>query len=190
MFGLGDGLWTIQSGITFWEQKSQSFDDWTQHVFDRQNDRPMRLEPGELIEGVWRPGIYHLEQIQQAFGFSRADRRAAEQTLHLLVDALQTLFLSVEPAGTGLDAYGPRMRELLILACTEVEDAWGYFMRLAAAPQGGRGWSTNDYVKLTTPLHLDEFEGRLEPSPAAPAFRPFNCWDPAQPTQSLAWYDA
>ena len=78
------------------------------------------------------------------------------------------------------------MRELLILACTEVEDAWSHFMRLANMPQGGRGWSTNDYVKLKGPLHLDEFELRLEPYPAAPAFRPFDGWDGIQPTQSLA----
>jgi hypothetical protein len=51
--------------------------------------------------------------------------------LHLLVDALRLRFMAVEPTGPGLDSYGPRMRELLILACTEVEDQWSHYMRVA-----------------------------------------------------------
>jgi hypothetical protein len=48
------------------------------------------------------------------------------------------------------------MRELLILACTEVEDSWSYFLRVAGKAATPRGWSTNDYIKLGAPLYLQE----------------------------------
>jgi hypothetical protein len=180
------------TGVTMFSARPTTFDrrSWTATEFKAAKSRQMKLDVGAATNGVWRPGIIHESELRQAFGYTRSDRRSAEQTLHLLVDALQQLFLAVEPSSTGLDAYGPRMREVLILACTEVEDAWSLYMRLAGVSPSGRGWNTNDYVRLLGPLYLAEFRVTLEPYPLAPTVRAFHGWSPSAPTQSLAWYDA
>lgn len=179
-----------QSGITFWQHTNEGLKDWATKNFAASNFRPLHNEVGTVVDAVWRPGLYFEADLQQAFGHTRPDRRASEQTLHLLVDALRTLFLAVEPTGPGLDSFGPRMRELLILACTEVEDSWSHFMRVAGVPPAGQGWSTREYVRLAQPLFLSEFRVRLEPYPGAPPVEPFAGWSAQAPTQSLPWYHA
>jgi hypothetical protein len=90
-----------------------------------------------------------------------------------------------------LTAYSHRTRELLILGCTEVENSWKHYMRLAAtASVAGRDFTTRDYVKLLQPLFLSEFEVTLKPYRGVAPLRPFLDWDPASPTRSLLWYDA
>lgn len=190
IFGARGDWWTLSPGLTFWEQKTEPLTDWSRKRFGASNARAMVQEPGNVVSNVWRPGLFAEDDVRQAFGITASQRRAAEQTLYLLLDALQKLFLVVEPESQGLGAYGPRMRELLILASTEVEDNWSYFLRAAGRPADARGWSTNDYVALRDPLYLREYELTLQPYANVPAVRPFDQWDPARPTASLVWYDA
>ena len=190
LFGEDSGWWTISPGLTFWEQKHKSLADWTRDSFGAALMSPMHHEAGVVVKGVWRPGLLRHEDVRQAFGITESQRRSAEQTLYLLLDALQALFLVVEPEPAGLSAYGPRMRELLILACTEVEDGWSHFLRAAGRSAGARGWSTNDYVALKDKLYLSEYQLSLQPYANVPAARPFDGWDPARPTASLDWYNA
>jgi hypothetical protein len=87
--------------------------------------------------------------------------------------------------------YSHKTRELLILSCTEVENSWKQYLASArAAPVNGRDYTTNDYVKLHSKLFLSEFEITLKPYPVIGPIRPFDGWTPAQPTQSLLWYQA
>jgi hypothetical protein len=190
IFGARDGWWPLSPGLTFWEQKHKPLADWSHDTFGATNVRPTVHEAGVVVSSVWRPGLLVEQQVRQAFGITASERRASEQTLYLLLDALQALFLVVEPEGDGLTAYGPRMRELLILACTEVEDGWSHFLRVAGKAARRQGWSTNDYVALKEPLYLPEYKLMLQPYANVPPVRPFEHWDEARPTASLTWYDA
>lgn len=189
-YGQENGLWVVSSGLTATEATAGNLENWATRVFGAREIRRLAVEAGHVVDGVWRPGLYYHDQIWQALGTGRQEQRAAEQSLHLLVSALNDLFLYIEPEQAGLDAYGPRTRELLILACTEVEDVWTSYLRRAGRPVGARGYSTNDYVALLGPLHLAEYQLELVPYANAPYVRPFASWRVAAPTQSLAWYDA
>jgi hypothetical protein len=190
LFGRDCGLWVISSGLTFYEKADGALGDWTTRVFAAKNSKTMRLDAGSVIEGVWRPGLYWEDQIFQALRTDRVERRAAEQALYGLVERLNELLLYIEPEAAGLKAYGPRSRELLILACTEVENTWTHYMRRSGAAIPKNGFKTSNYVKLAAPLCLAEYEIKLAPYAYAPAVRPFNGWSAGAPTQSIPWYDA
>jgi hypothetical protein len=189
-YGREGGLWVQSSGLTATEAKSGTLDDWVDKVFGAQDKTPLQHEVGTVVDGVWRPGLYYEDQIFQALDTDRVERRGAEQSLYGLVDRLNELLLYIEPEGAGLDAYGPKSRELLILASTEAENTWAQYMRRAKITPSGQGYSTNDYVRLHGRLHLAEYEVSLAAYSHAPHVRPFLGWDSAKPTQSLAWYDA
>jgi hypothetical protein len=188
--GLAEGLWAVMSGFTASERADGDLRPWAERHFGARDIVELDHSPGEVTVTVWRPGIYWQDQLWQALDTNRREQRAAEQSLHILIAALNDLFLYVEPDGAGLDAYGPKTRELLILACTEVENLWTTFLRRTNLTPGPRGFSTNDYVKLRNPLHLTEFRVNLVPYQAVPVLNPFGDWDATTPTQSLAWYDA
>lgn len=190
IFGAHEKWWTLSPGLTFWEQKHKPLADWSRGNFGATDVRSMAHDAGAVVSSVWRPGLLAEDQVRQAFGITASQRRASEQTLYLLLEALQALFLVVEPEAGGLTAYGPRTRELLILACTEVEDGWSHFLRTAGNAAPPRGWNTNDYVALRDPLYLSEYKLALQPYANVPPVRPFEQWDPARPTASLDWYDA
>lgn len=97
----------------------------------------------------------------------------------------------VEPATSNLGTHSSRYRELLILACTEVETALKGILRanIPVAKQK-ESYSTKDYVKLCDPMLLRDWEVELDDYPGIPRSRPFATWEAAKPTTSLQWYDA
>lgn len=190
MFGRTGQLWTISSGLSFYRQANGALEEWAKTNFKAKKIAQMDNPAGAVVDGVWRPGIYWEEQIFQALNVDRPARRSAEQALHSLVERLTELLLYIEPEGAGLTAYGPRSRELLILACTEVENVWIQFLRIANAQEPQQGFKTSHYVKLSSPLHLEEFQVTLAPYARVPPLRPFKGWDVSAPTQTLPWYNA
>jgi hypothetical protein len=172
------------------EKKEGLLADWSVRAFGAQDIRNSLQPIGHTIEGVWRPGLYYFEETIQGLAVSEEDQRSSEQALRILIERLDELFLYIEPDANGLNAYSHKTRELLILACTEVENTWKHYMSVAGATPLGTQFNTNDYVKLLAPLYLAEYEVQLKPYSSVPALRPFNGWNPATPTQSLLWYDA
>lgn len=97
--------------------------------------------------------------------------------------------MTVEPDSANRLTFGYQLREVLLLACTEVESSWSGILREHGYPEGHR-WSTKDYVKLRDVLFLDRYEVALQSYPDYPPFRPFEGWDSSESTRSLRWYDA
>jgi hypothetical protein len=99
--------------------------------------------------------------------------------------------LYIEPSATGLSCFGHKTRELLILACTEVENQWRSLLQRAnCARTSGGIYTTADYSRLIDKVYLEEFAISLRNGPVFKMVRPFSGWDPLRPTQSLPWYDA
>ena len=191
IFGTADRLWTLSTGLTATELvASEALDAWTRRVFGSAYSAPMFHEPGEVIEGVWRPGLYFKKEIHQALDTNDYRQRTAEQALRILVEKLDEILLYIEPTNIGLQSYGHKSRELLILACTEVENLWVQYMQIAGAVPSGRSFSTNDYVKLLAPLHLADYVVRFKLVSNSTRASPFFGWNSTHPTKSLAWYDA
>lgn len=189
-YGRGNGLWVVSTRLTATERKAGTITDWVTRVFGADQIRQATNQAGRTVAGVWRPALNYQEESLQALAASESEQRAAEQALRLLVERLDELFLYIEPDSDGLKAYSHKTRELLILACTEVENTWKHYMRTAGVTPTAGDFSTKDYVRLLGPLYLPEYEVSLKPYAAVPATRPFLGWDAAAPTKSLPWYDA
>lgn len=191
VFGRDHGLWTISVGLTATERKSGELRDWAERAFGATEIQETSIEPGHTVQGVWRPGLFFDDEIMQGLVNTEVDLHLAEQGLLLLIQRLDDLLLFVEPCQRNLATYSHKARELLILACTEVENYWQHYMRLACVtPTRGIAYNTGDYFQLSAPLFLGEYEVALGRYADVPAFRPFFGWNAAAPSQSLPWYDA
>lgn len=197
VYGIDHELWTISPGLTVSVVKDDlvllkygSLLAWVEDLFGATDVRPSTLDVGETTEGVWRPGLFFDDEMLQGLAETDVSRRIAEQALLLLIQRLDELLLYVEPTPASLSSYGHKSRELLILACTEVEGQWKHHLdRAGVQPQGSR-FTTNDYVKLQQPLYLEQFEISLPLYGQLGPFRPFQGWTDQASTQSLPWYDA
>ncbi|EJQ7926517.1 hypothetical protein ACQW7T_004331 [Pseudomonas aeruginosa] len=107
-----------------------------------------------------------------------------------LLEELTRLFRTIAPAPANDATYGHRVRELLILACTEVEASWrGIYTANCSTTKNS--YSTKHYVKLKPLLRLDEWVVRLKNYPGYPELNPFKGWESVEgmTTKSLHWYD-
>jgi hypothetical protein len=191
IYGRAQGLWVLSTALTTSEPVgNQNLNSWIQKIFGANNIEPIQLEPGEVINGVWRSGLYFKKEIHQALSSNDYLQRTAEQALRILIEKLDDILLYIEPSITGLQSYGHNSRELLILACTEIENLWAQYMRLANVAPAGRIFNTNDYVKLLGSLHLAEYTINCKLISNSYSVAPFASWSVINPTQSLPWYNA
>lgn len=190
IYGKSYGLWVQSVGLTATEQKQCDINDWVVDTFGADEIETMTSNVGKATDGVWRPGLYYQTEIYQAIGVTEYQQKSAEQAIKILIEKLDALFIYIEPSPEGLKAYSHKTRELLILACTEVENIWKQYMTIAGVQPAGANFNTNDYVKLLNSLSLSEFEVSLKPYNTVNSCKPFGSWNPARPTQSLTWYDA
>lgn len=108
-----------------------------------------------------------------------------------LFDYLIEIFRHIEPSKGNYQTFGHKIRELLILTCTEIESNWrGVLEENTKEKNPNQIYSTNDYVKTKEPLHLGEWAVSLKDYPDLDLFLPFNGWDNSKPTQSLSWYNS
>lgn len=190
-FGSTDNWYGIHTGLTAIEEKKGNLNDWVIEHFGAINIETMNTQVGESVEGVWRPSLYFLTDCYQALGTSESERRLSEQGLRILLQKLDDLFLYIEPDSKYLETYSHKTRELLILACTEVENSWVQYLTLTnTSPQNGHAYTTKDYVKLKGKLFLEQYQCTLRSFSSISPFNVFANWDASSSTQSLTWYDS
>lgn len=151
------------------------------------------LQAGEYYPRMWRgssvidkygEGIPRVEETPYFGQFIQS-----LQHLESLFDDLADLFRVVDPAmDDNLNTHGNAIRDLIILASTEVEAQWRGILE-ANAIQRDR-YSTPDYVRLLEAQKLNWYSVKLVRYPRLRPLAPFRGWNAGQPTQSLTWYDA
>jgi hypothetical protein len=105
----------------------------------------------------------------------------------ILMRRLSKIFEVVHPTQSLLEVFGQEIRNLLVLACNEVEAHWKAILR-ANGVQRDRP-TTNDYVLLAAPLKLHGYSIALVEYPWLGMFSPFKDWSrQGKPTQDIAWY--
>jgi hypothetical protein len=150
---------------------------------------PTLLAPGEYYPRMVRASNDHLNDrpgINPGNPQTQALIETSKGQLIALREQLERIFRTVHPTPENLDVYGHDIRNVLILAATEVEAHWRGVLKANRAS----GQSTNDYVKLLPAMKLNEYGVRLPFYPWLSTFSPFQDWSKEKPTQSLAWYDA
>ncbi len=187
--GIAIGLTVIEAKNTE-NTKGKTLNDWVIEHFGASDIKDSMVEIGHSVRGVWRPGLYYDQDVIQAIGTTKNERYLSEQGIRVLIQKLDEIFLFIEPNEITKKTYSHKIRELLILACTEVEIFLNYYLGLCHIPPPKNGFSTKDYVNLKKKLHLDEFEFNLISYPDLGSLNPFESWDPEKPTQSLFWYNA
>jgi hypothetical protein len=168
---------------------SGSLKDWVAKTFGDTNPTESKCQQGVCYKRIWRPhwpgpGYGSISQTHDAEKITES-----LVALRILLNKLEELFETIEPSEDNLSAYGHKTREILLLACMEVESSWAAVLKENAYPQRPP-WKTTAYVKLAGPMLLDSYKLTLRSYPHFPSFSPFGSWDAARPTQSLSWYDA
>lgn len=190
IYGSNTGVWVLSTGLTVTEKKSGTLTDWAISTFGAKNIEVSTVIIGETTNRVWRPGLYNYSEMLVSLNNTEVELRDSLQSLRILLDKLDELLLFIEPQGNGINTYSYKTRELLILACTEVENSWTKYLQISGTPPNGRNYNTTDYVKLLGPLHLKEFKINIKIKSDIPFIIPFDSWSSLNPTTSLDWYYA
>jgi hypothetical protein len=139
------------------------------------------LHPGSFYPRISRENIFFNYVSEQFLQDIRAYKN--------IQSSLDDLFNYIEPSTENLNSYGHKIRELLILACTEVE-----CLLVKTLTDNGyktmERYSTRDYIKCKEILGLGKYEVTLAQYPNLKKFKPFQIWAADSPTKSLPWYDA
>lgn len=113
---------------------------------------------------------------------------SAINQLSILINELNDIFNTIHPDSKNLPAYGHKIRNLIILACTEVEaQLKGIYSENSENTTDNL--STKHYYKLKEPLKLGDYSIQLAYYPWLNEFSPFLNWNEHAPTKSLEWYD-
>lgn len=159
------------------------------------------LKDSPLIRGQYYPRIYRPTE-SELLGRDESDTTPEHQTHHMvdsigqllsMTASLKEIFRVIAPTKDNLDVYGHEIRNLLIIACTEVETQWKGILRANSYIASSKYWTTADYIKLLAPLRLDSYAFVMPMYPQISStigICPFGSWDAEKPTKSLEWYDA
>jgi len=153
----------------------------------------MKLKPGQYYKRMARTSDQHpfngrgasfpnVKEFEKQIAVSKGQ-------LISLLNRLEDIFQTVHPCDETFLTYGHEIRNLLILACTEVEAQWKGILDVHRYEAKSKH-TTNDYFKLNDALHLSEYSVTLPFYPWLPKIHPFKEWNKDNPTQSLEWYDA
>jgi hypothetical protein len=177
----------VPSGADPWECIKSKFPDL--HFED------MKFAPGEYHPRIARPEVRFGEMASSYFiadpphpdnQLNKVLIETARGQLAALREQLEEIFRTVHSIEKNFNVYGHDIRNLLILAATEVEAHWKGILKA----NGVVGVNTNDYVKLLKAMRLDEYEVTLPFYPWLAPISPFKGWMTTAPTQSLQWYEA
>lgn len=141
-----------------------------------------------IYRGGWNlgwPGFYPDRTAAQENEFTTA----LEQE-DILSSDLQEIARVVSPDVSNENAWGSKIRNLLMVACTEVESQMKGILKANGAMPTFKHFTTVDYVKLMAPLRLEEYTLKLARYRDYQDVVPFQGWTAANSTGSLAWYDA
>lgn len=159
---------------------------------DRNSVKKSKFKLGTFYRRIWR-GIFDKTSLKtynpinpSYYGNIYNQSIVAASSLF---DYLIEIFRNIEPNHDNLPAFGHKNRELLILACTEIEAGWRGVLDNNIKDKKKK-YTTIDYFKLNKPLQLSKWSVSLNDYPNLGIFRPFDSWNEESPTTSLRWYDA
>ena len=171
----GETIWDALSRQTHWLTEFHPL-KLQPGVYYRRMARPIDHHPSQRLG--WNPGIHE-----------EADFVAnAEGQLTALARQLGRICQTVQPEEETFKTFGHDIRNLLILACTEVESHWrGVLVKNGETKEH---LNTRNYVPLREAMRLDEYAVAFPDYPWLVPFKPFEGWTTASPTSTLRWYDA
>jgi hypothetical protein len=124
---------------------------------------------------------YNAVNVRSVYGYRYTQSAVAAASLF---DQLVEIFRHVEPSTSNYLTYGHKIRELLLLACTEIESEWRAVLEENTRKESWRQrYSTTDYVRVGEPLHLGDYSVDLTDYGHLGSFAPFDKWSDVAPTK-------
>lgn len=187
----GLGTWfKPEFGETIWDalrRQTPWFEPEGQCPFHK-----MVRKPGEFYPRIARPIDQHPGEAPGLNPGARHEAAViaiARGQLTALTRQLDRICQTVQPTPGTFTTFGHDIRNLLILACTEVESHWRGVM-LANGVKKDR-LNTMDYVALKDAMRLDEYAVDFPNYPWLAPISPFAGWgSTGRPTRELGWYYA
>jgi hypothetical protein len=177
----GETIWNTIRRLTPW------FEPDGQNPFHEAG-----LRPGEYYPRMARPINFRPSSVP---GVSPGAQQevdviaTARSQLTVLTRQLDRICQTVHPAVQTFETFGHDIRNLLILASTEVEAHWCGVLSANGVKKDR--YSTNDYVHLLRAMKLDEYAVTFPSYPWLDAIEPYKGWgSTGKPTQDLRWYDS
>jgi hypothetical protein len=179
-------------GETPWDALRRGAPTW----FDPNSSTPffkVSLEPGRFYPRIARPIDQH---IHEAPGWSPSAHieknivAGARGQLTALTRQLERICQTVQPVPANFECFGHEIRNLLLLACTEVEMHWRGAL-IANGFDPARRFTTNDYVLLEPAMKLNDYAVDFPQYPWLAPISPFAGWGTTgSPSAELRWYDS
>jgi len=180
-----------EEGETIWDAIRRQATGW----LEQDGTKPFHqsaFQPGQFYSRMARPTNEDLGEPRARNPGAAADPdfiALARGQLKALTRQLDRICQTVHPVEGTLSIYGHEIRNLLILACMEVEMHWRGILQANGVDQ--TRYDTRSYVKLQGAMKLGEYTVRFPNFPWLAPVCPFGGWgDTGKPTQELAWYDA
>lgn len=158
------------------------------------------LEPREYYPMVFRP-ILNKDGISNEYidSFNSGDNyplygpnykyyKSKIPQFELLIDELTNIFKVIEPIPENKNTYGHQLRNIQILACTEIENLLKNFLKVHGYKKKGN-LTMNDYWLANKYLHLNKTFFYFFRYNDWGAVCPFEAWEAAEYTP-LPWYAA
>ena len=139
------------------------------------------MEIGAKYNHIWNPLMQN--NIEKELDFTVSEAYRAKRSLGILVEKLQELLLYVEPSEEGLKSYSHRARELLFLACSDLEcNLKRYNFK--------NNERMNDYIQILDYIDLSKYKLSLVGYSNPYKCCPFENWKKKEPSKSIPWYYA
>lgn len=139
------------------------------------------MDIGWKYKNIWKPLInIHIEK---ELDITQAELFHAKRDLGILIQKLQEILLFIEPSEDGLKAYSHKIRELLFLACSDLESTLKKY-------NFGKNDSMKDYIEILKFVDLTKYKISLVGYAKPYKCCPFEHWEKKKVSQSLSWYYA
>lgn len=191
-YGTSEGVNTISPGLTVIKKNTNNITlkDWIIETFGAINIKKSKYNIGQVYKGIWNPGLYYKNEIQNALLFSEKDNLSQRQSLYILMKEFLEILLYIEPDNNSLKAYSHKIRDLLILSCTEVENQFVSILKISSITPKKRNFDMNDYIIIANKSNIKSICVSFKNYDILQNINPFKSWNSKKPTQSLKWYDA
>ncbi|QCG89351.1 hypothetical protein [Azospirillum sp. TSH100] len=190
--------------ITFKEGFHDRWDDIEEFTnLPRRSFYELEHQPGQYFPRMARP-------VLKNYGFNPLDHFPSDtfcpsdiddinnlaimrSQLNVLLSELDNICQYVHPDKGSMDkVYGNKIRNLLIISCTEVESCWKGVLKKNFYNENekrkNKNLIVNDYRKLCAPMRLNEYKISFPKYPWIGDFAPFTNWSADHENKVLNWY--
>ncbi|MBQ9285665.1 MAG: hypothetical protein IJ209_05215 [Bacteroidaceae bacterium] len=164
---------------------------------------PLNLNYGQSFCSIYRPSFTdkYLKYFSIPFQEGRPARDFYEdlpisvlneysnllKQIEIIFDDLDTIFKVVSPHKNQYSVYGHAIRNVIMLACTELDSRMQHILINNAVKPNGKYFQMTDYYKLKEVLRLDEYSLSFYRYGDLEVYSPFNEWEQ---NNELIWYKA